>query len=399
MFSLGIERLLSDPKLLARLKGKRIGLLGHPASTTVDLQHSLHALKNLNLSCAFGPQHGMLGDKQDNMIESDDYKDPSTGIPVFSLYSTTRRPTAKMLAAFDLLLIDLQDVGCRIYTYLTTLRYMLEGAAQEKKEVWILDRPNPIGRPVEGFALDLKKFESFVGASKLPMRHGLTMGELALWLRAEWKLDLEINVVKMEDYSTGAPDYGWPGATLPWVNPSPNMPAIDTARCYPGTVLLEGTLLSEGRGTTKPLQIFGAPNINSEKILRLMENEAPQWLRGCKIRPCFFEPTFHKFAGKLCSGVQIHVDPRFYKHEEFKPYRLMLLFFKSLKTIHPNFDLWRQPPYEYETIKLPIDLLNGTTAGREWVDDTTADPQDLEQLLVKDEKEWLDQRRPHLLYS
>ena len=399
----GIDRILADSKALKALGKKRIALLGHPASVTRQLDHSLYALQEqgiLNLSCAFGPQHGMLGEKQDNMIESDDYRDPKTGIPVFSLYSTTRRPTAKMMDAFDVLFVDLQDVGCRIYTYLTTLRYMLEAAAKFKKEVWILDRPNPIGRPVEGFMLDLKKWESFVGASILPMRHGLTMGELAKWLCAEFKLDVELKIIEVSNYKiNAAPDFGWPQSTQPWVNPSPNMPTLDTARCYPGTVLLEGTLMSEGRGTTRPLQIFGAPNMKSEEVIKKMHAMAPQWLKGCALRPCFFEPTFHKFQKSLCSGMQIHVDADLYSHLEFQPYRLMLLMFKAFHQIHPEFALWRQPPYEYETEKLPIDLLNGNSFGRTWVDDPSLNPQDLDRVLEKDEKEWLDLRRPHLLYS
>ncbi len=403
MTSLGLERLLADKKLTSRLKKKRLALLGHPASLNRDLLHSLRALQKisgLNFTCAFGPQHGMLGDKQDNMIESDDYRDPELGIPVYSLYSTSRRPTDSMMQNFDTVLIDLQDVGCRIYTYLTTLRYMLEAAAKHKKEVWVLDRPNPIGRPVEGFACDLNAFESFVGASTLPMRHGLTMGELALWLCAEFKLKVELRVIPMKNYSPNAsPDFGWPLKKLAWINPSPNVPTLDTARCYPGTVLLEGTMLSEGRGTTRPLQIFGAPKMQSEALITLMEKRAPQWLKGCRLRPCFFEPTFHKYKGELCSGVQIHVDPIFYRHKDFKPYRLMLLLFKCFRELHPDFDLWRKPPYEYETERLPIDLLNGTPFARNWVDDPAARPGDLEKALLRDEKEWLAKRRPHLLYS
>jgi uncharacterized protein YbbC (DUF1343 family) len=398
---LGIEVLLNDSKLLKRLHGKRVAMLGHPASLTSRLEDSLQLLVSrteLTVTAAFGPQHGMRGEKQDNMIESEDYRDPKTGVPVFSLYSHTRRPTDAMMDSFDVLLFDIKDVGTRVYTYMTTLLYMLEAAAKKKKEVWILDRPNPIGRPVEGFILE-KQWESFVGATQVPMRHGLTLGELALFMCEYHRLDLKPEVVKMDDYSMSkAPGWGWPIGELPWVNPSPNVPVLCTARCYPGTVLLEGTNLSEGRGTTRPLQIFGAPGIDSEKVIAEMRAFAPQWMEGCLVRPCYFEPTFHKYKGELCSGLQMHVDSPAYDHERFKPYRFLLLYFKTLRKLHPDRFAWRQPPYEYETERLPIDLLNGNELPRKWVDDPAALPGDLEKPLAEDEALWLEQRRPYLLY-
>ena len=242
----GIDRLIEEPALRAPLKGKRIALLAHPASVTRDLTHSLDALARLpeiTLSAAFGPQHGLRGDKQDNMVESADFVDPAHGIPVFSLYGEVRRPTAAMMASFDVLLVDLQDLGCRIYTFITTLRYVLEAAAAHGKPVWILDRPNPAGRPVEGLRLRAG-WESFVGAGPLPMRHGLTMGELANWFIAELGLQVECTVVRMQGWAPEeAPGYGWPLGERTWINPSPNAPNLSMARCYAGTVMLEGTTL------------------------------------------------------------------------------------------------------------------------------------------------------------
>ncbi len=399
---LGIDRLIADKTLQKELIGRRIALLGHPGSVTKKLEHSLDALAkhtNIKLSSAFGPQHGMRGEKQDNMIESEDFLDPKLKIPVFSLYGEVRRPTAAMMDSFDVVLVDLQDIGTRIYTYLTTLLYILEESAKKKKAVWILDRPNPVGRPVEGTYLK-KGWESFVGATEILMRHGLTMGELGLFLKKKHKLDVEVKVIKMEGYNpTEKPGYGWPAGKLSWVNPSPNIPTLCTARCFPGTVLLEGTNLSEGRGSTRPLQIFGAPGIDAEALLAEMKKTAPQFFDGCLVRPCFFEPTFHKFKGELCSGFQIHVDDEdFYQHEKFRPFRLMLLFFKTLQKTQPGIFKWRQPPYEYETTRLPIDLLNGGTEPREWVDDAQATPNDLDKILTRQETQWISERREFLLY-
>lgn len=398
---LGIDVLLADEKMLQELKTKRVALLAHPASVTSTLEHSVDALlrKSVNLVCAFGPQHGMRGEKQDNMIESQDYLDPLAKIQVFSLYGSVRRPTPEMMNRFDVILVDLQDVGCRIYTYLTTLFYILEEAHRFKKEVIVLDRPNPAGRPVEGTLLK-KGWESFVGMGPVPMRHGLTLGEMGQWMLAHYDFDVNYRVVEMEGYFISqGPGFGWPEHELSWVNPSPNMPTLCTARAYAGTVLLEGTNLSEGRGTTRPLQIFGAPKIQTEMIIKKMHELAPEWLKGCALRPCYFEPTFHKFKGDLCSGMQIHVDSGVYRHPDFKPYRLMNLFFRCLKKYQPEVFSWRDPPYEYEKERLPIDLLNGGTEVREWVDDLLQKPAALEELLVKDEVLWTEQSKPFHLYS
>ena len=397
----GIDRLLEDRTLRARLSGKRVALLAHPASVTRELVHSLDALAGLpevRLSAAFGPQHGLRGDKQDNMVESPDFTDPVHGIPVFSLYGEVRRPTDRMMESCDVLLVDLQDLGCRVYTFVTTLRYVLEAAARHRKAVWILDRPNPIGREAEGFRLR-PEWQSFVGAGALPMRHGLTLGELGRWFARTLKLDVELEVVAMEGWQpASAPGFGWPLGERSWVNPSPNAPNLSMARCYPGTVMLEGTTLSEGRGTTRPLELFGAPDADIENLLKKMRSLADGWMRGCILRPCWFEPTFHKHVGKLCSGLQIHVDDPSYDHRAFRPWRLMALAFKALRALRRDYPLWRDFAYEYEQGRLAIDVINGGEELRRWVDDPAASPADLDALASKDEAAWRDERDQVLIY-
>ncbi len=397
----GIDRLLQEPSLRKTLKGRRVALLAHPASVTDDLTHSMDALAGLpelQLSAAFGPQHGLRGDKQDNMMESPDFNDPVLGIPVFSLYGEVRRPTPAMMDTFDVLLVDLQDLGCRIYTFITTLRYVLEAAAQTGKQVVVLDRPNPAGRPVEGLSLR-PGWESFVGAAPMPMRHGLTMGELARWFINTLNLNVACEVITMQDWAPATgPGYGWPLYQRTWINPSPNAPNLWMARCYAGTVMLEGTTLSEGRGTTRPLELFGAPDLEPRKLLTEMQHLAPHWLQGCRLRECWFEPTFHKHAGKLCAGVQIHVEDGAYDHDKFQPWRLMALAFKALRKQRPDYDLWRDFPYEYELDRLAIDVINGSELLRQWVDDPEATPGDLEALAGTDEAAWITERDAVMLY-
>ncbi len=397
----GVDILLENPALRKPLVGRRVALLAHPASVTSELVHSLDALAatdGIKLSAAFGPQHGLRGDKQDNMVESVDFTDPVLGIPVFSLYGEVRRPTPAMMDNFDVLLVDLQDLGCRIYTFVTTLRYALEEAAKRGKSVWVLDRPNPVGRPVEGLRLR-EGWESFVGAGSLPMRHGLTLGELARWFVATLRLDVDCHVVKMEGWDPlQAPGYGWPLGERSWINPSPNAPSLWMARCYAGTVMLEGTTLSEGRGTTRPLELFGAPDLDAEKLVAEMHRLAPQWLEGCRLRTCWFEPTFHKHTGQLCSGVQIHVDDPAYGHDAFRPWRLQALAFKSIRKLWPDYPLWRDFPYEYEHGRLAIDLINGSEFLRNWVDDAGAVPGDLDVLAIADEVSWREELNSIILY-
>ena len=398
---LGIDHLLEDATLRGALKGRRIALLGHPASVTHQCQHTLDALsgcRDLRLTAALGPQHGMRGDKQDNMIESEDYVDPALGIPVFSLYGKVRRPTPEMLATFDVVLVDLQDIGTRIYTFLTTLAYMLEAGAETGKSVWVLDRPNPAGRPIEGTILE-PGWESFIGVGPLIMRHGLTLGEFARWYVAHRRLSVDLRVVAMEGYRPEEPPgYGWPVFELPWVNPSPNASSLNMTRCFPGTVLFEGTTLSEGRGTTNSLELVGAPDLNFDRVLRRAQSLAPQWLAGCRLRLCHFAPTFQKHKDKLCSGVQVHTDYAEYRPESFHPYRLGALLLKAIRLEYPDYALWHRLDYEYETGRLAIDLLSGGAFLREWVDEVSARPGDFEERLVAEERAWAEIRRPFLLY-
>lgn len=395
----GIDRLLADPALRAPLEGKRVALLAHPASVTEDLTHSLDALMaaGLDVSAVFGPQHGVRGDLQDNMVESPDYTDPTYGMPVFSLYGEVRRPRGQWMGTFDVLLVDLQDLGTRIYTFITTLRYVLEAAAEHGKSVWVLDRPNPVGRPIEGLMLR-PGWESFVGAGPMPMRHGLTMGELGRWFVDLLALDLDYRVVEMAGWAPdAAPGYGWPADRV-WINPSPNAPNVNMARAYPGTVMLEGTTLSEGRGTTRPLELFGAPDLDARAVLGEMERLAPDWLEGCALRDVWFQPTFHKHVGELCNGLHIHAEGPFYDHAAFRPWRLQALAFKAIRRLQPDAELWRDFPYEYEFGKLPIDVINGGPELRAWVDDAGAAPGDLDAAARADEAAWAETRAPFLLY-
>jgi uncharacterized protein YbbC (DUF1343 family) len=395
----GIDRLLAEPELRKPLEGKRVAILAHPASVTRDLTHSLDALvaAGVNVTAAFGPQHGLRGDKQDNMVESDDFTDPVHNIPVFSLYGEVRRPTGQSLGTFDTILIDLQDVGCRIYTFITTLLYVLEAAAETGKSVWVLDRPNPAGRPIEGLMLR-PGWESFVGAGPIPMRHGLTLGELGQWFVAHFNLDVDYRLIEMHGWQPdAAPGFGWPEERV-WINPSPNAANLNMARAYAGTVMLESTTLSEGRGTTRPLELFGAPDVEPAKIIAEMEALAPDWLAGCKLREITFQPTFHKYVGEMCRGLFIHAEGPAYDHAAFKPWRLQSLAFKAIRRLTPDYALWRDFPYEYEFGRLAIDVINGSPLLREWVDDAEAAPADLDALTVPDERAWDDARKPYLLY-
>ena len=395
----GIDRLLADPALRAPLEGKRVALVAHPASVTADLTHSLDALiaAGVRVSSAFGPQHGLKGDKQDNMVETPDELDPHYNIPIFSLYGEVRRPSGQMMSTADVFLFDLQDLGCRIYTFVTTLLYLLEAASGTGKAVWVLDRPNPAGRPIEGTTL-LPGQESFVGAGPMPMRHGLTLGEMGRWFIDHFKLDVDYRVIEMEGWQTEGPGFGWPESRI-WINPSPNAANVNMARAYAGTVMLEGANLSEGRGTTRPLEVlFGAPELDAKAVHAEMHRIAPQWLSGAALRECWFTPTFHKHAGELCCGLMIHAEGSFYDHHTFRPWRMQALAFKAIRNLRPDYDLWRDFPYEYEFERLAIDVINGGPALREWVDDAGAQPGDLEALAGRDEAAWTEAVQPLLLY-
>ena len=400
MIRLGIDRLLQSKTHLDRLKSKRVSLLAHPASMTADFRSSIDALfeAGIKLSAAFGPQHGLRGEKQDNMQETEDFIDAIYKMPVFSLYGEVRRPSSHMMETFDIVLIDLQDVGTRIYTFLTTLLYVMEECAKAGKEVWILDRPNPAGRPIEGTFLR-EGWVSFVGAAEgLPMRHGLTLGEAGLWFNKVLAVGCQLEVIKMENYDPSrGPGFGWPDE-LSWVNPSPNAANVSMARAFPGTVLIEGTTLSEGRGTTRPLETMGAPDLDMPRLLKEMSRVSAPWMQGCHLRQAFFQPTFQKHAGMICSGLQIHVDDRLYKHEVFKPYRLVALWLKAIRNLYPDYPIWRDFHYEYEKTRLAFDLINGGPQLREWIDDRAAGAADFETICLPDEKAWLEQRREFLLY-
>jgi len=396
----GIDRLLADPELRKPLHGKRVALVAHPASVTENLTHSLDALmalEELNVTAAFGPQHGLKGDKQDNMVETADETDPLYGIPVFSLYGEVRRPSGQMMSSADVFLFDLQDLGCRIYTFVTTLLYLLEAASGTGKAVWVLDRPNPAGRPVEGTLL-VPGQESFVGAGPMPMRHGLTLGEMGRWFVEHFKLDVDYRVIEMDGWEPEGLGFGWPESRI-WINPSPNAANLNMARAYAGTVMIEGATLSEGRGTTRPLEVlFGAPDVDASAVKICMERFAPHWMEGCAIRECWFTPTFHKHAGELCNALMVHAEGPFYDHAKFRPWRLQALAFKAIRQFHPNYEIWRDFPYEYEFERLAIDVINGGPALREWVDNPSAGPDDLDRIALTDEAAWREDTARLLLY-
>ena len=345
----------------ARLRGRRTGLLVHPASVDRRLRHGTNLMQEaeaVDLRALFGPQHGLLGQTQDNMIEWAGFTDRGSGLPVHSLYGEHRKPTAEMLEDLDVLVIDLQDVGARYYTFIWTMLLCLEACAEQGKQAMILDRPNPLGGlRTEGTVLD-PDFRSFVGLAPIPMRHGMTCGELARFFVHWLGLDLDLEVIWMEGWSR---DQDFSASQLPWVLPSPNMPTLDTARVYPGGCLLEGTTVSEGRGTTRPFEIFGAPYVEPETLASVMT----AWnLPGCRIRPLHFEPTFHKFKGEVCGGVQVHVtDPDLF--ESVPTYTAAIA---AIGRLWPDQFSWKEPPYEYETEKLPIDILAGGPVWRQQVE-------------------------------
>jgi len=396
----GIDRLLTDPTLRGALKGKRVALLAHPASVTAELTHSLDALvaAGVEVSAVFGPQHGVRGDLQDNMMESPDFTDPTYGMPVFSLYGEVRRPSGQSMHTFDVMLVDLQDLGCRIYTYVTTLLYILEAAAEHGKAVWVLDRPNPAGRPVEGTRLR-EGWESFVGAGPMVMRHGLTMGEMGHWFIRHFALDVDYRVIEMAGWEPAGPGFGWPAERV-WINPSPNAANVNMARAYAGTVMVEGATLSEGRGTTRPLELFGAPDIDARAVIAEMHRLAPEWLTGCRLRDIWFEPTFHKHMKQLNSGVHIHAEGAWYDHAAFRPWRVQALGFKAIRSLYPDYPIWRGKDFKYEYTDdvLAIDVINGSPLLREWVDNAGAAPGDLDALALPDETAWREEVSDLLLY-
>ena len=398
---LGIEVFIQEKKWQAGLENKRVGFVGHNASVDSKLQSSIQLLLKhtpLKISCALGPQHGFKNTKQANMIPTEDQNlciPKQKPIKIFSLYSShTRRLTKEMLSHFDVLIIDLQDIGCRVYTYLTTLFYILEDATKAQKEVWILDRPNPAGRTIEGRILN-KNFTSFVGTAPLPIRYGMTLAEAARWYVHFKKLNIKLEIIPMQNYDPNI--CPWP-KNLAWTLPSPNMVDEECARCYSGTVLLEGTLVSEARGTVFPLKAFGFPNMKTKNILDAMLNLESNWLKACKLKEEFFIPMFDKYQGQECSAIRIYATSPFYEPKNFRPYRLISLFLKCLKKVHPGYKLWLNPPYEYEYKKMPIDILSGDSFLRNWVEDSESSPKDLEKKLQTDETKWEEISKAFLLY-
>ncbi len=386
---LGIEVLLNDRADL--LRTARIGLVVHPASVVSDLRHSadvLYCSQSFQLKALFGPQHGARGEKQDNMIESETYRDPETGLPVYSLYGETRWPTEKMIRNIDVMVFDLQDVGTRVYTFIYTMAYCMEACARFGKRFIVLDRPNPInGRHVEGNILE-SAYASFVGRYPIPMRHGMTVGELALLFNSRFGIGCDLTVVPMEGWKRSM----WFEQTgLPWVPPSPNLPTVDSAVVYPGMVLIEGTMLSEGRGTTRPFEFVGAPYVNAHRFASHLNNLG---LPGVFFRAVHFEPTFQKHAGQLCGGVQTHVLDR----ELFEPYLTGTAVIASAMALYPESFAWRKPPYEYEQVKLPIEILCGGQGIPQLIE-RGAGPDEIRSTWQKDVEIFLEQRRQYLLYG
>jgi uncharacterized protein YbbC (DUF1343 family) len=382
----GLDQLLRRP---AVLRGLRLGLVANPASVTKELEPAaiaLAAAKGLRLQALFGPEHGVWADAQD-LVEVGDSRDSRTGLPVHSLYGRTRVPTPEMLAGLDAVVFDMQDVGARYYTFAYTLLHMLEACAREGRRVVVLDRPNPLGGvAVEGNVLD-PAFASFVGLHPLPVRHGLTLGELALLFRDERGLDVDLTVIRMKGWRR-AMDFE--ATRLPWVMPSPNMPTVDTAFVYPGGCLVEGTNLSEGRGTTRPFELVGAPWIDPWALAQDLGRED---LPGASFRPVFFRPTFQKHAGRTCGGVQVHVLDR----RRFPAYLAYLLLIFHARRQDPRKFAWRKPPYEYETVKLPIDILCGTDRIRRAIEHGTS-PRTLEPRWREEAAAFRRRRRRFLLY-
>ena len=382
---LGSERLIAS----SRLKGLRVGVLANPASIDHQFGHvvdRLAASSDWRLAAIFGPQHGFRSDLQDNMIETPHAKDPRRDVPIFSLYSETREPTPEMLDLIDVLVVNIQDVGARIYTFIYTMANCLRAAARKGLPVIVCDRPNPIGGAIEGPMLK-PGFESFVGQFPIPMRHGMTVGELARLFNAQHAIGAELEIVPMEGWSR---DMYWEETGLPWVMPSPNMPTFDTAIVYPGTVLFEGTMLSEGRGTTRPFELIGAPWLDGEQLAARMNAAG---LKGVHFRPAIFEPTFQKHARTTCGGCQIHVTAR----QDFEPVKAGVALLRECFALTPDRNPWRPPPYEYEHDKMPIDILAGSMELREQIE-AQIPLDDIAASWREGEAEFKTAIRPYLLY-
>jgi uncharacterized protein YbbC (DUF1343 family) len=384
----GIERLLKTD--LGLIAGQRVGLVCNPASVDSAFQHSadlLAASRECTLAAIFGPQHGFRSDVQDNMIETPHVRDARRRVPVYSLYSETREPTDEMLDTIDVLVIDLQDVGTRVYTYIYTMANCMRAAARRGVRVVVCDRPNPIGgEEVEGATLE-EPWTSFVGQFAIPLRHGMTIGELARLFNGAFGIGAALDVVPLEGWQRRM---YFDETGLPWIIPSPNVPTLDSAIVYPGAVLFEGTMLSEGRGTTRPFELIGAPWIDGE---RLADAINARRLPGVYFRPVFFEPTFQKHARVTCGGCQIHVTDR----GAFQPVRTAVELLAEFRRQDVKQFAWRKPPYEYEHEKEPIDILYGSDELRTTID-AGADVAALVRSWAEDREAFLELRRDYLLY-
>ena len=386
--TLGIERLLRDERRL--VEGRRVGLVCNPASVDRDFRHSVDRLvedPRVTLAAIFGPQHGFRADLQDNMIETPHARDARRNVPIYSLYSDVREPSPEMLAGLEAIVIDIQDVGTRVYTFIYTMANCMRAAARHRLPVIVCDRPNPVnGRDVEGALLD-ESYASFVGQFPIPMRHGMTIGELAQLFNTAFGIGCDLHVVRMEGWRRGM---FYDETALPWVMPSPNIPTLDTAIVYPGAVLFEGTKLSEGRGTTRPFELIGAPWIDGDALADGMNGRR---LPGVHFRPVFFEPTFQKHAKTTCGGVQLHVTDR----DAFRPLRTAVELIEEFETQGPAGFAWREPPYEYEHEKMPIDILYGGNELREAIASRTVNA--LVSGWTRAEEHFRQSRAPFLLYQ
>jgi uncharacterized protein YbbC (DUF1343 family) len=355
----GIERLLAEDRAL--VSGRRVALVSNPASVDNSFRHSADALFDdpaVNVVALFGPQHGFRSDLQDNMIETPHGHDARRRVPIYSLYSETREPTAEMLRDVEILLIDLQDVGTRVYTYIYTMANCMRAAARHGVRVVVCDRPNPVGGvEVEGAKLD-PAFASFVGQFPIPLRHGMTIGEIARLFNEEFAIGARLDVVPLSGWRR---EMYFDETRLPWIIPSPNLPTLDSTIVYPGAVLFEGTMLSEGRGTTRPFELIGAPWIDGERLAAAMNGRG---LAGVHFRPVFFEPTFQKHAKQTCGGCQLHVTDR----RAFQPVRAAIELIAEFRRQNPAAFAWRRPPYEYEHDKWPVDILYGSDRLRTTLD-------------------------------
>ena len=389
MVKTGLEILL-DLKL-SLLDGSRVGLIVNPASINSRFEHAadlFHQHPQINLTALFGPQHGIRGDTQDNMIEWQTFRDKRTALPAYSLYGETRKPTPEMLAGLDVLVFDIQDVGTRVYTFIYTMALAMEAARECGKRLIVLDRPNPIGGlQIEGNLLE-PDFQSFVGMFPIPMRHGMTIGELALMFNREFGIGCELEVVKMDGWRRSM---FYEDTRLPWVMPSPNIPTIDTAVDYPGSVMFEGTNISEGRGTTRPFEINGAAYIEADELIEELRKEN---LPGVIFRPLHFQPTFHKFAGELCGGIQIHVVDR----NAFKPVITGVAIIRAIRRLYPDGFEWKQPPYEYVYDKLPFDVINGSSRLREQIEPGRP-VAEIEESWREGLNDFDERRAPYILYD